>query len=127
MSGEPRYENRTILLVEDDPAQQIVLRRFLESDGYQVAVAGHGAEALALLADGLRPLVILSDLRMPVMDGWEFVPRLRANARLSRIPVVLCSSEDHLPELAQALGVDCYLEKPVKRANLVEVMRVLCP
>jgi signal transduction histidine kinase/DNA-binding response OmpR family regulator len=81
------------IVIEDDPASREVLRRTLEQDGWRVCEAANGREGLALVADGIPDLILL-DLMMPEMDGFEFVERLRANAAWSRIPVVVVTARD---------------------------------
>jgi CheY-like chemotaxis protein len=85
------------LIVEDDASARDVLRRTLEQDGWSVREATNGREGLARLADGI-PDVILLDLMMPEMDGFEFVDELRGNQAWSRIPVVVVTARDLSPE-----------------------------
>ena len=78
-----------ILLVEDDDEAREVLRLALEAEGYHVDVAGNGAAALNCLQTELRPGLILADLMMPDVDGWDFLRFLAADERFAAIPVVL--------------------------------------
>ena len=78
----------SILLVEDDDFIRQEISEALEDEGYRVSTAAHGKEALAILADGTRPTVVLLDLMMPVMDGWQLLEVLRRHNELAEIPVV---------------------------------------
>ena len=80
-----------ILVVEDEEKSRDTLRELLELEGYDVETANNGQEALDKL-DVIEPCVILLDLFMPVMDGWELLDRLRSDGRLARIAVVVTTS-----------------------------------
>jgi signal transduction histidine kinase/CheY-like chemotaxis protein len=84
---------RPVLVVEDDPATREVIRRALERDGWLVREAKNGREALALMSEEAPDLVVL-DLMMPEMDGFEFVSRLRASDSGHRIPVVVVTAKE---------------------------------
>jgi signal transduction histidine kinase/CheY-like chemotaxis protein len=90
------------IIVEDDPASREVLRRTLEQDGWKVCEARNGKEGLALLEEGIPDLVLL-DLMMPEMDGFEFVEQLRANAAWAQIPVLVVTARDLSLEERQRL------------------------
>ncbi|HZG18587.1 MAG TPA: response regulator [Herbaspirillum sp.] len=84
---------RTILVVEDNTEVRALFCEVLRTEGYQVLEAGNGAEAYALLRQAdQRVHVVLTDLRMPVMDGLQLAAHLKADSRLSAIPVVLLSA-----------------------------------
>ena len=80
-----------ILVVEDHDSARTAVTRMLSSTGYDVAEAQNGSEALAQLAAGPRPDLILLDLMMPVMDGWEFMKRQRRDWHLCTIPTIVVS------------------------------------
>ena len=101
-----------VLVVEDDQEIRDTLREVLEDHGYEVIWAENGAEALDRLRGALSPRLILLDLMMPVMDGWEFSKALRAEPRLAGIPVVIISADHGLEQKTSALAVDGYLAKP---------------
>src|SRR3954462_5227726 len=85
----------TILVVEDDHDVRVAVRNTLEDEGYRVLSVTDGRRALELLERGAEPpSVNLLDLMLPVMDGWELAARLRASARLCRIPVVVMTAFD---------------------------------
>jgi CheY-like chemotaxis protein len=117
---------KEILLVEDDPDISDMMALYLESEGYEVAAAANGQEALNYLEHSGRPSLILLDLMMPVMNGWEFRERQRQTPGLSQIPVVLLSADSKVPEEAARLGVESYLRKPVEFENLLKVIERYC-
>lgn len=121
-------ENRQVdlLLVEDDPDLRVTLAEILEEEGYRVAPTAHGGEALHLLRSGVQPHVILSDLWMPEVNGWQFAESLGADPQLSRIPLVLLSalSDARLTQpLPEAQG---YLPKPIKLSRLLSEVQRFC-
>jgi len=83
---------RTVLVVDDDELVRESLSLALELEGYTAVQAAHGIDALLALRTGARPAVILLDLEMPVMPGWEFRERQLADPALADIPVVVVSS-----------------------------------
>jgi CheY-like chemotaxis protein len=118
-------ETEDILIVEDDPDLREVLDITLQAEGYAVATASDGAEALARLqsrVDKTRPRLILLDLRMPVMNGWQFRERQRQDPELAEIPVVVLSAALDLPVRASDLKADAYLPKPVALDRLLEIV-----
>jgi CheY-like chemotaxis protein len=111
--------SRAILIVDDDEGIREVLAESLELEGYRVQVCVNGADALARLRDGARPDLILLDLMMPVMDGWQFRREQLADARLAQIPVVVITAAGTLREQIDARHV---LRKPF---DLVDLLRVV--
>jgi serine/threonine protein kinase len=101
-----------LLVVDDDPALRGALRLTLEREGYTVRTAANGREALAEVR-ARPPDIILLDLVMPVMDGWQFLQELRADPALTAIPVILVSAASREQARAVVLGVAEYLQKPV--------------
>jgi CheY-like chemotaxis protein len=103
----------TVLVVDDDPDIQLVLRGILEDEGYAVRVASNGREALECVACETPDLILL-DLMMPVMDGRQFFRRFvqSQDGATDRAPVLLVSADAGLRETAETLGVDGYLRKP---------------
>jgi CheY-like chemotaxis protein len=114
--------NVEILLIEDEPDLRADLAYLLEDEGYRVRTAAHGAEALALLEGGARPAVIILDLMMPVMDGWEIHARLRTTPTLSKIPVVILSGVANDEEEIAALAVAAYVTKPISVSQLCAII-----
>jgi DNA-binding response OmpR family regulator len=113
-----------VLLVEDDAAIRDALRELLEAEGYVVQGAANGREALARLrGGGHRPRLILLDLMMPVMDGWEFRQAQRGDPALACIPVVVLSAEDGVEDKIAEMKVAGSLAKPFLMRELLEVIR----
>ena len=84
--------NDTVLVVDDDSAVRTALKELFETEGYTVAVAANGRAALNHLGSGLRPCVVLLDLMMPVMDGWDFRTEQLKNPALKEIPVFILTA-----------------------------------
>ena len=112
---------RTVLVVEDDPPLRRMIGMFLRAAGYRVCAAEDGPSGLALTRDE-RPDLVLLDLMMPGLDGWEVLRRIKGDARTAAIPVlVLTASVDPpLTERALRLGATRVLAKPIDSRVLVE-------
>jgi two-component system, chemotaxis family, chemotaxis protein CheY len=105
-----RHRSPLVLVVDDDPDILEAVCDILEGEGYRVARARHGREALARI-DEERPLVILLDLMMPVMDGLAFAQALHGRDSAASIPIVVISADGD-PQKAAALGARGFLAKP---------------
>lgn len=112
-----------ILVVDDDDAILGSLRGLLESEGYEVETAHDGREALDKLARMQAPQLILLDLKMPVMDGWEFLSERSRDAASLKVPIVLLSG---LPFIPNAPGVSDFLSKPINPSRLLACVRRFC-
>jgi signal transduction histidine kinase len=110
-------KSRSILIVEDDTDIRETLSGLLRGEGYDVGTCANGREALDRLRAGPEPDVILLDLMMPVMDGWQFRVQQKSDPRLASIPV-LAISADATPKAA-AIDADAYLKKPVDYDTLL--------
>ncbi len=113
-----------ILVVDDSITVRRVTQRLLQREGYRVALAADGLQALERLAEEL-PDVVLSDIEMPRMDGFDLVRNMKADPRLAKLPVITITSriaEKHR-EHAMALGVDHYLGKPYSEEELLSLIR----
>jgi two-component system response regulator len=126
--------SQTLLLVEDDrdDVDLASLGFRLQRFDAEVAVAADGAAALELLLEAYktgRPLpgAVLTDLKMPRMDGFELIRRLKADARLRRIPVLVLTSSGHQADMDEALrlGAARYLRKPANLDDYSEIVRQL--
>lgn len=106
-----------VLVVEDEQDIRETLRDILEMEGYRVRCACNGKEALDALAEMPRPLLILLDLMMPVMSGYELLQALRANDDLASIPVTVVSAVGD--RLAEGTAV---LRKPVDLETLLHAV-----
>ncbi|HET7677233.1 MAG TPA: response regulator [Candidatus Limnocylindrales bacterium] len=107
-----------VLVIEDDPGVAALLRTYLESDGHQVRVAHDGETGLAE-AEARPPGAIVLDIVLPGIDGWEVLNRLKADARLRDVPVIIVTARDS-ERLGLAVGAVDYLVKPVERSVLLE-------
>lgn len=113
------------LVVDDAPDLRLLAELVLSMAGFVVSSAASGTEALRLLAHGEVPDVVLLDVQMPDVDGWETLSRLRRDPRTVDLPVVLCTVKG-LPEdtlRGWSLGCDGYLAKPFDIAGLVDELR----
>jgi len=108
----------SVLVIEDDPAAQQLLRLHLESAGYGVVETASGRQALAWLTK-IRPDAVILDIMLPDLDGWEILQRLKADPATRSVPVMVVSVVDDR-QLGLALGAVDYLVKPVSRDNLLE-------
>jgi signal transduction histidine kinase len=111
---------KSVLVVEDDRDIRETLTTLLGSDGYLVGACANGREALETLRRGRPTDVILLDLMMPIMDGWEFRVRQKEDPRLASIPVLVLSA-DGTPK-ATAIDADGYLRKPIDYAALIRTI-----
>jgi chemosensory pili system protein ChpA (sensor histidine kinase/response regulator) len=120
---EAAAQEPLILIVDDSLTVRRVTQRLLQREGYRVAVAKDGLEGLELLARE-RPAVLLTDIEMPRMDGFDLVRNLRADARLADLPVIMITSriaQKHR-DYAAELGVDHYLGKPYAEDDLLSLL-----
>ncbi|MFN2387446.1 MAG: response regulator [Thermoanaerobaculia bacterium] len=125
--NEPAARRSTrILIVEDDADLRESLSQILEDEGFEVIGAENGRIALDYLKGNSAPCVVLLDLMMPVMNGWEFRDAQLQDPELSEIPVVVLSADARTSSKAQALGVEQYLRKPVQLDQLVGIVAGLC-
>jgi CheY-like chemotaxis protein len=114
----------TVLVIEDNDDVREMMAISLEMEGHTVSTAANGRQALAQLENGLRPCVILLDLMMPVMNGWEFRAALQADPRLKDIPVVVISAAGR--ELMGKLPSGAVLSKPIDVDTLLDVVCDYC-
>jgi CheY-like chemotaxis protein len=113
-----------VLVIEDDEGLREMMAQLLTLEGFQTATVANGREALAYLHGSARPEVILLDLMMPVMDGWEFRRHQQADPALAGVPVIVLSALDQ----ARAAGVDgaAFLKKPLDFDRLLDLVREYC-
>ncbi len=122
--GEKTKEH-TVLIVDDDHHIRTTLRGILEEEGYRVASATNGREALDLL-DRTRPCVVLLDLKMPLMDGWEFAAALGQNTEWSAIPIVIISAYLGTKSLPREISPIACLDKPILLDTLLAAVSKVC-
>jgi DNA-binding response OmpR family regulator len=109
----------SILVVDDDTDALEIVRTYLESRGYAVATALDGKEALARL-DEIRPAVVLLDVMMPGMDGWEVARVIKNHPDFSSTRVIMLTARSDFSDKHEGLraGADDYLVKPIKLEDL---------
>ncbi len=116
-----------VMVVDDSITVRRVTQRLLQREGFRVVLAADGLQALERLQDEL-PTVVLSDIEMPRMDGFDLARNIRGDARLAKLPIVMITSriaEKHR-EHAKELGVDHYLGKPYAEDELISLVRHYC-
>jgi CheY-like chemotaxis protein len=111
---------RRVLVIDDDATIREMLEMVLDSEGFDVTTVPHGAAAIALL-DVFGPHVILLDMKMPIMDGWEFLATYR---RLpgAKVPVVVLTAAQDDSRRAAEVGADAYIAKPFAIDDLLRVI-----
>lgn len=115
-------EKQKILLVDDDVDSTEALAELLSREGYSVACAENGREALDYLARSKPPCLIILDLMMPVMSGWEFRQHQTNDPKLKSLPVVIVSASGPM----KGLKANAVLQKPVDFRRLMNVVRENC-
>jgi CheY-like chemotaxis protein len=118
--------NRVIMIVEDNEQTNTAMKTLLELENYQVAAVGDGDSALRVLRGGLRPGLILLDLRLPGKDAFQFRVEQLQDPELSLIPVVVYSGSPDIAEKAKVLGAVASFHKPIEIDTLLEVVARYC-
>src|SRR5262245_50683805 len=113
-SPAPTHHRHHVFIVDDYADICEALAMVLGIEGCDVATAQSGAEALGKLTAGLRPCVMLLDIRMPGMNGWDLWGRMQANPELAATPVVVVSGDAPDTARARAVGIREVLRKPVE-------------
>jgi CheY-like chemotaxis protein len=116
-----------VLVVDDQADAGDAVGFFLEQKGFTVRVAHDGQEALDVLHRGLRPCLVVVDLMMPRMDGWEFRQRQLMDPEFADIPVVVVSGYPNAQKAAAGLGVRDVLRKPLSASLLLALVNHHCP
>lgn len=113
-----------VLVVEDEPENRLFIGLMLRTEGYEVLEAEDGHRALEALSRGPLPELILLDVMMPGLNGWQVFQRLRENPAWAGIPVVMLTALAQRADVERAveLGVDGYLTKPFEPADLIHKM-----
>jgi CheY-like chemotaxis protein len=115
----------SVMIVEDDPDTREMLERFLELEGFEVRTAANGQLALDALSADSALSVILLDLMMPVMNGWQFREAQVSDPKIAGIPVVVVTAagaKDDIP----AIQADAWLSKPVDLDRLLATIGEIC-
>ena len=114
---------KQILIVEDNQPIRDTLRMMLEMEGYAVTTASNGREALDKLKEIERPCLILLDLMMPAMNGWEFLEAQRADIHIATIPVLVTSAGIEKDSISSIAG---FLKKPLEMDTLLAFVKRFC-
>ncbi|MDR5640224.1 response regulator transcription factor [Thermosynechococcus sp. PP45] len=116
----------TVLIADDDPGIRLSVSRFLESEGYCCLTAGDGAQALEMI-HRYQPHLLITDIAMPNMNGYELVRQVRQHPSLRLLPVIYLTARTELEERIRAYrtGGDVYLSKPFDLNELAAVVRNL--
>ncbi len=114
---------KTVLIIDDDPTVSELMKRQLLKEGYKVVIAPNGKEGIRLARD-LNPDVITLDILMPEMDGWSVLRTLKADPKVSNIPVIMASILDEKNK-GFSLGAADFLSKPVQKEYLMKSIRNL--
>ncbi|HZF48124.1 MAG TPA: response regulator [Polyangiaceae bacterium] len=117
---------KSILLVEDDTDVRESLAYLLSDQGYDVACAEDGQEALTYLQEGHKPALILLDLMMPRMNGFEFRAKQRQEPDLATIPVIVLSASGNVSARTRGLDAAVALEKPIAFEKLCQAIEQVC-
>lgn len=113
-----------ILVVEDEPENRLFIGLMLRTEGFDVAEAEDGPTALQMLQEGASPDLILLDVMMPGLNGWQVYERLQQQPEWAGIPVVMLTALAQRTDVERAvsLGVDGYLTKPFEPADLIHTI-----
>lgn len=109
-----------VLVVDDDPDIRETLRDVIEAEGFTVVCASDGQKALDVLREGLRPSLVVLDLMMPTMSGWELLAAVRAERALADLPVAVISASG---ARTAPPGATCALRKPIDLDTLIALVR----
>jgi len=109
----------SILVVDDDPDNRLLLRAILEMQGHSVVEAADGEEALNMIRPSPPPDIVITDLTMPVLNGVELIKRLQAEPRTATIPVVVVSGDY---DVARALRMSGWVEEVVRKPFTVSAV-----
>ncbi len=111
----------TVLYVEDNPENRMLIRRVLEAEGFRVVLAANATEALQMLQQE-NPQVVLMDISMPDVDGYTLTARIKSTPGFEKLPVIALTANVMRGEQERALraGCDGYIQKPVDIDSLVQ-------
>lgn len=123
MQEVPDTNEAVVLVVDDDPTIRETVVMVLEDEGYATVAAPHGAAALSLVQH-YHPAVILLDMRMPVMDGWQFAQAYR-ELPLPHAPIVTMTAASDASKWAAEIGANAVLAKPFEIDDLLDTVQKL--
>ena len=116
---------KKVLVIDDENDILLIIKSALHEEGYDVATANNGYDGLALAEDASPDLIIL-DIMMPEMDGFEVLQQLRENEKTARIPIVILTGMSSKDKIREALnkGIDYYIVKPFEYQDLVSKVKI---
>ena len=117
-----------ILIIEDDPEAARILELSLKREKYKITIALNGTQGLVAVQT-LQPDLVLLDLMLPDIDGYEVCRRIRANPLTAELPIIVVSARTQEADklMAAQLGANGYLTKPYRRANLLAMIQACLP
>jgi len=115
---------RLVFVVEDDPDGNDLLCEILRRAGYEAVGATNGRQALERLQQGLAPAVLLLDLMMPILNGWQLIDEIKKLPALASMPIVVLSADAGLAQTARSLGAAGWLRKPASMESVLEAVAV---
>jgi CheY-like chemotaxis protein len=118
---------KNVLLVEDDIAISSAIKEWLEENGFRVHWASNGLEALKAVDNNFLPNLILLDLMMPIMDGFEFSEKRAKHPAIKDTPLVVMSADGHVVTKKVKTGAHDYLKKPLDIFKLLETVKKYVP
>lgn len=120
-------DRKRVLVIDDDLPLRGMLAAALRQHGFQVLLAGDGSEGQRALKIH-QPNVVLLDLAMPNVNGWDFLQRLRETGRLGKVPIIVVSAHLRVdPQAILQMGVSAILPKPFNLTELLDLIDHLCP
>jgi CheY-like chemotaxis protein len=120
---QPSVTHCPVLIVEDDDDLREMMAQLLSLEGFQAAAVANGREALDYLKQGAAPDLILLDMMMPVMDGWEFRRHQKSDPAMAEVPVIILSALD---QGRIEISAEAILKKPLDFDRLLELVRTYC-
>jgi CheY-like chemotaxis protein len=121
-----RADGHTVLYVEDDIDLRDSIAMALEAEGFRVVGAANGQTGLDYLRSDEHTCLVLLDLMVPVMDGWQFMAEKTRDPALAPIPVVIVSGHASVPQQARVLKASGYLVKPIDIERLISITHRYC-
>ena len=126
MSQKIDISSAKVLVVDDEPEITEIVETFLTDAGYQVMVENQPAEAVNK-ADKFGPDVVLLDIMMPVMDGYEVCEQLKKNPRFTHTPIIFLTGKDRTDDMGRSFksGGDMFIKKPFSCERLLEILNIV--
>lgn len=120
------HQHKPILVVEDNDDVRQALSVLLQLEGYSVQTATNGSEGLAKLREGPEPCLVILDLAMPSMDGYDFRRQQLQDERLAHIPTIVCSGDGRVADKATELGAVAFYKKPIEIDEFLQLVSAHC-